>query len=242
MALEGRNRFGPSPEAEVGLSLRGLDQSDLQRSSVMKLIFLGPPGAGKGTLSDLAVSGLGLPHISTGDLFRAAIKEGSPLGLKVKDILASGALVPDEVTIEVVKERLAKPDASKGWILDGFPRTIPQAESLARIAPVDKVVNFDVADAIVIGRLSTRRLCRACGKIYNVKTSPPKKDGVCDACGGEVYTRDDDKEAAIKTRLDNYRRQTAPLIDWYGAKGLLVTIDGTGDPKEVYARFTKTLG
>ncbi|MFZ4615543.1 MAG: adenylate kinase [Rectinemataceae bacterium] len=207
----------------------------------MKLLFLGPPGAGKGTLSDLAVEKLGLPHISTGDLFRAAIKNETPLGLKVKSIMASGALVPDEVTIEMVKERLAQPDAAKGWILDGFPRTIPQAEALAKIAAVDRVVNFEVADAIVIGRLSTRRVCRACGKIYNVKSSPPKKEGVCDACGGEVYTRDDDKEESIKTRLDTYRKQTAPLIDWYDSKGVLVTIDGVGDPNEVYGRFAKLM-
>jgi adenylate kinase len=207
----------------------------------MKLLFLGPPGAGKGTLSDLAVEKLGLPHISTGDLFRAAIKNETPLGLKVKSIMASGALVPDEVTIEMVKERLAQPDAKKGWILDGFPRTIPQAEALEKIAAVDRVVNFEVADAIVIGRLSTRRVCRACGKIYNVKSSPPKKEGVCDACGGEVYTRDDDKEESIKTRLDTYRKQTAPLIDWYGKKGVLVTIDGVGDPNEVYGRFAKLM-
>jgi adenylate kinase len=207
----------------------------------MKLLFLGPPGAGKGTLSDMAVESLGLPHISTGDLFRAAIKDSTPLGLRVKDILASGALVPDEVTVEMVKERLARPDAAKGWILDGFPRTIPQAEALAKIAGVDQVVNFEVADAIVIGRLSTRRVCRGCGKIYNVKTQPPKKEGVCDACGGEVYTRDDDKEEAIRFRLETYRRQTQPLIEWYGAKGVLVTIDGTGDPKEVFARFRKVV-
>ena len=207
----------------------------------MKLLFLGPPGAGKGTLSDLAVEKLGLPHISTGDLFRAAIKNETPLGLKVKGILASGALVPDEVTIEMVQERLAQPDAAKGWILDGFPRTIPQAEALSKIAPVDKVVNFEVADAIVIGRLSTRRVCRGCGKIYNVKTSPPKKEGICDACGGEVYTRDDDREESIKTRLDTYRRQTAPLIDWYDKKGVLVTIDGVGDPVEVYGRFARLM-
>jgi adenylate kinase len=207
----------------------------------MKLIFLGPPGAGKGTLSDLAVKGLGLPHISTGDLFRAAIKNGTALGLKVKDILASGGLVPDEVTVEMVRERLAQSDAATGWILDGFPRTIPQAEALAAIAPADRVVNFEVADPIIIERLSTRRVCRACGKIYNVRSMPPKKAGVCDACGGEVYTRDDDKESAIRTRLETYRRQTEPLIAWYGARGSLLTIDATGAPADVFARFMKAM-
>ena len=208
----------------------------------MKLIFLGPPGAGKGTLADLAVDELKLPHISTGDLFRAAVKDGTPLGLKVKDILASGGLVPDDLTIALVRERLAQPDAAKGWILDGFPRTIPQAEALEALEPADKAVNFDVPDNIVVDRLSTRRVCRACGKIYNVKGMPPKKEGVCDVCGGEVYTRDDDKESSIRTRLENYRKQTEPLIAWFGGKGKLVTIDGTGGPSVVLERFRKSLG
>ena len=143
----------------------------------MKLIFLGPPGAGKGTIADLAVEKLGLPHISTGDLFRAAVKNGTPLGLKVKDIMASGGLVPDELTIELVKERLAEKDAAKGWILDGFPRTIPQAEALEKIASVDSVVNFEVADEIVVGRLSGRRVCRTCGKIYHVEEHAPQEGG-----------------------------------------------------------------
>ena len=208
----------------------------------MKLIFLGPPGAGKGTLADLAVDELKLPHISTGDLFRAAVKDGTPLGLKVKDILASGGLVPDDLTIALVRERLAQPDAARGWILDGFPRTIPQAEALEALEPADKAVNFDVPDNIVVERLSTRRVCRACGKIYNVKGMPPKKEGVCDVCGGDVYTRDDDKESSIRTRLENYRKQTEPLIAWFGGRGKLVTIDGTGGPSAVLERFRKALG
>ena len=208
----------------------------------MKLIFLGPPGAGKGTLADLAVDELKLPHISTGDLFRAAVKDGTPLGLKVKDILASGGLVPDDLTIALVRERLAQPDAARGWILDGFPRTIPQAEALEALEPADKAVNFDVPDNVVVDRLSTRRVCRACGKIYNVKGMPPKKEGVCDVCGGEVYTRDDDKESSIRTRLENYRKQTEPLIAWFGGKGKLVTIDGVGGPAVVLERFRKALG
>jgi len=207
----------------------------------MKLIFLGPPGAGKGTISDLAVDKLGIPHISTGDLFRAAVKNGTPLGLKVKDIMASGGLVPDELTIELVKERLSQSDCKVGWILDGFPRTIPQAEALEKIAAVDSVVNFDVADAIVVDRLSGRRMCRKCGKIYHVKNMPPKKEGVCDVDGGELYTRDDDKAAAIQVRLDTYRKSTSPLIDWYGKKGKLLTIDGVGDPKVVLGRFEKAI-
>lgn len=208
----------------------------------MKMIFLGPPGAGKGTLADLAVELLKIPHISTGDLFRAAVKAASPLGLQVKDILASGGLVPDELTIAIVRERLQAADAASGWILDGFPRTIPQAEALEALEPADRAVNFHVADEVVIGRLSTRRVCRSCGKIYNVRNMRPKVEGVCDACGGEVYTRDDDKESSIKTRLENYNRQTAPLIDWFGAKGKLVTIDGVGDPAVVLERFKAALG
>jgi len=207
----------------------------------MKLIFLGPPGAGKGTIADLAVEKLGLPHISTGDLFRAAVKNGTPLGLKVKDIMASGGLVPDELTIALVQERLANKDVAKGWILDGFPRTIPQAEALDKIAPADSAVNFEVADEIVVGRLSGRRVCRTCGKIYHEKNMPPKKAGVCDVDGGELYIRDDDKEAAIKVRLETYRKQTAPLIDWYGKKGKLLTIDGVGAPADVLVRFEKKI-
>jgi len=207
----------------------------------MKLIFLGPPGAGKGTIADLAVEKLGLPHISTGDLFRAAVKNGTPLGLKVKDIMAAGGLVPDELTIALVKERLAERDTAKGWVLDGFPRTIPQAEALEGIASADSAVNFDVADEIVVGRLSGRRVCKSCGKIYHVKNMPPRKEGVCDVDGGELYIRDDDKEAAIKVRLDTYRKQTAPLIDWYGKKGKLLTIDGVGAPVDVLGRFQKAI-
>jgi adenylate kinase len=207
----------------------------------MKLIFLGPPGAGKGTISDLAVDKLGLPHISTGDLFRAAVKNGTPLGLKVKDIMASGGLVPDELTIELVKERLSQPDAAKGWILDGFPRTIPQAEALDKIAAVDSVVNFDVADAIVVDRLSGRRMCRTCGKIYHVRNIPPKKEGVCDVDGGELYIRDDDKAEAIQVRLETYRKQTAPLIDWYAKKGKLLTIDAAGQPTVTLGLFEKAI-
>jgi len=207
----------------------------------MKLIFLGPPGAGKGTISDLAVDKLGLPHISTGDLFRAAVKNGTPLGLKVKDIMASGGLVPDELTIELVKERLSQKDTAVGWILDGFPRTIPQAEALEKIASVDSVINFEVADAIVVDRLSGRRMCKTCGKIYHVKNMPPKKEGVCDVDGSELYIRDDDKAAAIQVRLDTYRKQTAPLIDWYAKKGKLLTIDGTGVPAVTLGLFEKAI-
>jgi adenylate kinase len=208
----------------------------------MKLVFLGPPGAGKGTIADLAVKALGLPHISTGDLFRAAVKNGTPLGLAVKDIMTKGGLVPDELTIELVKERLAQSDAAQGWILDGFPRTIPQAEALEEISGVDRVVNFDVPDEVVVSRLSGRRVCRTCGRIYHIENMPPARDGVCDLDGGELYIRDDDKAEAIAIRLETYRRQTAPLIEWYRRRGCLLTIDGVGDPKDVLSSFEKAIG
>lgn len=207
----------------------------------MNLIFLGPPGAGKGTIATIAKERLSLPHISTGDLFRAAVKNGTPLGLAVKDILASGGLVPDSVTVDLVRERLSVGDTAAGWILDGFPRTIPQAEALEGIAKVDSVVNFEVEDEVIIRRLSGRRVCRACGKIYHVETMPPRVEGVCDQCDGEVYTRPDDSRESIAVRLRTYRAQTEPLIAWYGERGLLVTIDGKGKPELVLGRMLEAL-
>lgn len=208
----------------------------------MKLVFLGPPGAGKGTLAIMAAERLGLAHISTGDLFRAAIKAGTPLGLQVRDILAAGKLAPDELTIALVRERLEKDDARTGWILDGFPRTTAQAEALQGFCPVGTVVNFEVEDALILWRIAGRRVCRGCGKIYHVVNMPPKTEGVCDACGGEVYTRTDDREETVRARLAEYRANTAPLIDWYGSRGLLLTIDGSGTPEEVYVKFAKVMG
>jgi adenylate kinase len=207
----------------------------------MKLVFLGPPGAGKGTLATKASEHLRIPHISTGDLFRAAIKHETPLGLQVKSILAEGRLVPDDLTIALVEEKLGSDDAANGWILDGFPRTIAQAEALDGSSPPDRVVNFDVEDAIILSRLVGRLVCKNCGRVYHAVRIPPAKEGICDGCAGELYTRPDDSEAAIKTRLAAYRSQTAPLIDWYGARGRLVTIDGSGMPDEVYGTFKEIL-
>ena len=203
----------------------------------MKLIFLGPPGAGKGTLAAEVAALYGVPHISTGDLFRAAIREGTPLGVKVKAIIDSGQLVGDDVTIELVKERLAKDDAKGGFILDGFPRTIAQAEALAGIADIDSAVNFDISDADVISRLSGRRVCRNCDKSYHIENMKPQKEGFCDDCGGELYTRDDDKPDAIKKRLEVYREQTAPLIAYYRERGLLKDIDARPPADEVLELF-----
>ena len=207
----------------------------------MKLIFLGPPGAGKGTLAAKAVEILKVPHISTGNIFRAAIAAASPLGLKVKSILDRGALVDDETTIGLVKERLAGPDAQNGYILDGFPRTIPQAEALAEFSTIDKAVNFDIADTVVMERLGGRRTCRKCGANFHVVFGKPKQEGICDHCKGELYIREDDKEASIKKRLEVYREQTAPLIDYYRKKNLLADIDAGTNVETVVENFRKSL-
>lgn len=208
----------------------------------MKLIFLGPPGAGKGTLASKAVDILQVPHISTGVIFRAAIAAQSPLGIKVKAIIDSGRLVDDETTIELVRERLSQADTQKGYILDGFPRTIPQAEALAGFSQVDRVVNFDIPDDAVVERLSGRRVCRNCGANYHILFNKPKKEGICDICGGEIYTREDDKEEAIQKRLAVYREQTAPLIEFYRKKGILVDVDARPQVDEVVGNFKKAMG
>jgi len=208
----------------------------------MKLIFLGPPGAGKGTLALRAVDILKVQQISTGSIFRAAVAAGSPLGLKVKAIMDAGKLVDDETTIALVKERLAMDDVQKGYILDGFPRTIPQAEALASFSAVDKVVNFDIPDSGVLERLGGRRVCRKCGYNFHVIFNKPSKEGICDTCGGEIYTREDDKPEAIQKRLEVYRAQTEPLIDFYRKKGLLVDIDARPLVDEIVIEFKKVLG
>jgi adenylate kinase len=208
----------------------------------MKLIFLGPPGAGKGTLAGLAVAMVKAPHISTGNIFRAAIAAQSELGLTVKAIIDAGKLVDDDTTIALVKERLARDDVQEGYILDGFPRTIPQAEALASFSEVDRVVNFDIPDAGVVERLSGRLVCRKCGFNFHAAFNPPKTAGVCDHCGGEVYTRDDDKPGAIKKRLQVYRDQTAPLIDYYRTRGVLLDIDARPTVEQVGENFKKALG
>jgi adenylate kinase len=207
----------------------------------MKLVFLGPPGAGKGTLAAKAVELLQIPHISTGAIFRTAIANKTPLGLKVKEIIDAGRLVDDETTIALVRERLAEADAQKGYILDGFPRTIAQAEALEGFSKIDRVVNFDIPDAAVIERLSGRRVCKNCGANYHILFSKPKKDGICDLCGSELYTRDDDKPEAIQKRLEVYRAQTAPLIDYYRKKGLLVDVDARPAVDQVITNFRQVL-
>jgi adenylate kinase len=186
--------------------------------------------------------GAGHPHISTGAIFRSAIAAGSPLGLKVKAILDSGKLVDDQTTIDLVRERLARTDVQGGYILDGFPRTIPQAEALAGFSPVDRVLNFDIPDAAVLERLGGRRVCRRCGHNFHSVFDRPKREGICDHCGGEVYTRDDDKPEAVQKRLEVYRSQTAPLIGFYRAKGLLTDVDAGPPVDQVVENFKKALG
>ena len=208
----------------------------------MKLIFLGPPGAGKGTLAVKAVDLLKISHISTGAIFRSAIAAQSPLGLKVKEIIDAGKLVDDQTTIELVKERLAMDDAKKGYILDGFPRTIAQAEALGGFSTVDKVVNFDIPDSKILERLGGRRVCRKCGHNFHIIFDKPTNEGICDHCGGEVYTREDDMPEAIQKRLEVYRAQTVPLIDYYRKKGLLLDIDASPSVDEVITNFKRCLG
>ncbi len=200
----------------------------------MNLIFLGPPGAGKGTMAFRAKEHYNIPHISTGDLFRAAIKNQTELGKKVKSIIDAGDLVPDELTTAIVEERLKQGDADNGFILDGFPRTIPQAEALKKITSIETVVNFTVTEEEVIRRLSGRRVCRGCGESFHVEFIPPAKEGVCDKCGGELYTRDDDKIEAIKNRLSVYASSTEPLINFYKNEGNLKDIDASQHPDKVF--------
>lgn len=207
----------------------------------MKLILLGPPGAGKGTIAAKITEKYGIPGISTGDLFRNAVKNSTPLGLKVKEIMQKGELVPDQLTCDLVKERLGKDDVAEGYMLDGFPRTIPQAESLKGFAQIDTVINFICNNDVVISRLSGRRVCRDCGKIYHIKNMPPKEEGICDACGGELYIRDDDKIESIKNRLEIYKKQTEPLINFYKNLNLLKDIDSSKTPVEAMEQISDIL-
>jgi len=207
----------------------------------MKMVFLGPPGAGKGTIAALAKDYFNIPHISTGDLFRSNIKNETELGLKVKSILASGGLVPDSVTIEMVRNRIAEPDCEKGFILDGFPRTIPQADALSEMTGLDAVVNFDISKEEVVKRLSGRRMCPSTGRIYHIVFNPPKVENKDDETGEDLIQRPDDKEEAIVNRLEVYTAQTEPLIEYYRGKGLLKDIDASVKPSEVFELLKTTL-
>ncbi|GIO39820.1 MULTISPECIES: adenylate kinase [Paenibacillus] len=197
----------------------------------MNILFMGPPGAGKGTQAEVIVNQFGIPHISTGDAFRLAIKQGTPVGLKAKEYMDQGLLVPDDVTVGIVRERLQQSDCEKGFLLDGFPRTLSQAESLEELLgglgkKLDHVINLKVDRNKLLARLTGRRLCKACGATYHVIFNPPVQEGVCDKCGGELYQRSDDNEESVGTRLDEYINKTAPLLKFYEDKGLLRQVDG----------------
>jgi len=213
----------------------------------MNLILLGPPGAGKGTQAKKLVADLGIPQISTGDMLREAVKAGSPMGLKAKSYMDAGALVPDEVVVGIVEERIQQEDCAKGFMLDGFPRTTAQADALSRMMEnkgisLDHVVCLDADQDELVRRLSGRRTCRQCMAPYHVEFNPPRRQAVCDRCGGELYQRDDDREEAIRARLVTYEKQTQPLIAYYQARGLLRLVDGLGPVEEVYQRIRGVLG
>jgi len=210
----------------------------------MRIVLLGGPGSGKGTQAKMLVEKLGIPQISTGDIFRAALKEGTPMGLKAKTYMDKGDLVPDDVVIGVVEERLSKPDLEKGYMLDGFPRTLAQAKALDKILEaqgksISHAVLVDVPDEELVKRLSGRRTCRnsACGAMFHVIFNAPKNEGICDICGSELYQRDDDNEKTIRERLGVYNKQTAPLVQYFAGKGLLRKVEGVGPIQDIFARI-----
>ena len=213
----------------------------------MRLSLLGPPGSGKGTQGDVLRDRLGIPHISSGDLLRDAVARGTELGKSAKAFMDKGELVPDELVLGMIRERLAATDAHGGWMLDGFPRTVAQANGLDALlgtngAGLEHVVSLRVPKEDVVARLGGRRTCSGCGRLYHVRFQPPKKEGVCDVCGKALITRKDDEESTIRARLDVYERQTAPLLDFYRSRGLLREIDGTTAPADVSKRILAALG
>lgn len=213
----------------------------------MKIIMLGAPGAGKGTQAKMIADKYGVPHISTGDIFRANIKNGTELGMEAKKYMDQGLLVPDELTVRILLDRVAQDDCKNGYVLDGFPRTIPQAEvldsELTKLGDhIDYAINVDVPDENIVKRMSGRRACLTCGATYHIEHVPPKKEGICDVCGSELVLRDDDKPETVKNRLNVYYEQTQPLIDFYTEKGVLKTVDGTVPMEEVFAAITAILG
>jgi adenylate kinase len=213
----------------------------------MRLIFLGPPGAGKGTQARTLATEQGVPQIATGDMLREAVAKGTRLGLEAKSYMNQGALVPDDVVVGLVAERLAAPDAGKGFILDGFPRTAAQAAALERLLKdrglaIERVIYFEVSEKELLRRLSGRRMCRQCEHPYHVEFSPPKRAGRCDRCGGELYQREDDGETAVRRRLEVYAAQTAPLLEYYRSQGLLTAIRGEGSPQEIGSAIRRVAG
>ncbi len=212
----------------------------------MKIVMLGAPGAGKGTQAQMIADKYHIPHVSTGDIFRANIKNGTELGMEAKKYMDQGLLVPDELTVKILLDRVAQEDCKDGYLLDGFPRTIPQAEvldkALAELGDaIDCAVNVDVPDENIVKRMSGRRACLSCGSTYHIEHIPPKKEGVCDKCGNELVLRDDDKPETVLNRLEVYHKQTQPLIQFYEEKGVLKTVDGTKPMKEVFDSIVEIL-
>ena len=213
----------------------------------MKIIMLGAPGAGKGTQAIMIAEKYGVPHVSTGDMFRANIKNNTPLGIEAKKYMDEGKLVPDELTVKILLDRVAKDDCANGYVLDGFPRTIPQAEVLEKALnelndKIDYAINVDVPDENIVKRMGGRRACVKCGATYHIEHVPPKKEGICDACGESLVLRDDDKPETVTKRLNVYHEQTQPLIDFYSERGVLKSVDGTQDMKEVFNSIVSILG
>ena len=213
----------------------------------MKIVMLGAPGAGKGTQAKMIADKYQIPHISTGDIFRANIKDGTELGKEAKSYMDKGQLVPDELTVKILLDRVAKDDCKNGYVLDGFPRTIPQAEVLEEALnnlqdKIDYAVNVEVPDENIVRRIGGRRACLSCGATYHIEHIPPKTEGICDRCEKELVLRDDDKPETVQKRLDVYHQQTQPLIDFYNKRGVLKEVDGTVDMKEVFAAIVNILG
>lgn len=213
----------------------------------MRLILLGPPGAGKGTQAQMLTEHYQIPQVATGDMLRAAVKAQTAMGQQAQRYMDAGELVPDEVVIGIVKERLQEQDCQQGFILDGFPRTVAQAEALQETLkeigqPLDAVISLDVNTEALVERLTGRRVCRDCGKNFHVRYDPPEKEGVCSACGGELYQRDDDKEETIRQRMDVYAQQTEPLIDYYKRANLISHVDGMQPVNEVQKRIVAAIG
>jgi len=208
---------------------------------VHRVVFLGPPGAGKGTQAAKIARELGVPHLSTGDILRAAVAAKTPLGLAAESHMRSGGLVPDDLVLQILHERLGEPDAKVGYLLDGFPRNLAQAEALGKFSTVERVVSLDISPDLLVDRLSQRRICPKCQSVYNLATKPPKVPGKCDNDGADLVHRPDDRPEAIMTRLKVYAEQTAPLLDYYRKRQLLRGVDASGAPDEVAARIRKAL-
>ena len=209
----------------------------------MKIVMLGAPGAGKGTQAKMIAEKYSIPHISTGDIFRANIKNGTELGKKAKTYIDAGQLVPDELVVDLVIDRFKEDDCKNGYVLDGFPRTIPQAEALDNMGvEIQHVINIDISDEKIINRMSGRRACLNCGATYHIVYNPSKKEGICDTCGQQLVLRDDDKPETVKKRLSVYHDQTQPLIDYYKNEGILAEVDGTKDMEEVFQDIVNILG